>query len=361
MENKNDMISSILQHLHVENTEEIKLSDDSFIVELSQHNAHGFWKRGARLVGLVLVCLTVIAFVVYGLIFFTKNVLFYRGELRTNQFGTFIPRKSYSSEYAMYLFDASEQWMNSGVQVQKGDVLFISASGAFHTNYRKLVEAATNNTLADTLIIKNKTDTTCLRWVYTNFHIKNNSLDTINVKYKEFNFGDVLYQIVPEYQISNSYYSNIERIFKIPTHEDKVRCPVKINDAGVLAFMVNDKKPENNIGQVLVVMEIFRYSGRLNLSNWYQVFYRWLDFPYYYYEYYQHKGNYNDDNPRRFGYKLWAILVFLGMTMVELILLCLIAFCIPFVLFYIGYYAQKIYLQIKNQINKLYQRMKRSK
>ena len=341
MENK-DVLSYIMQYLQKEDAEHITIEDDSFIVRLSEHNAHGFWKRGSRLVGLILVSIVVLAFIVYSAVFYCKNVLFYQGELSINQFGAFTPRKSYSSEYAMYLFDAREQWRSSGIQVQKGDRLFIAASGAFHTNYRELVNAAKNNLLANEMRIKEDTllhtnDTACLRWVYAT-HKNSLGAETINRKYvgtykkqgQPFEFGDILFQVVPEYQISNGNYSDIKRIYKIPTPDPKKRYrnPIEIWQDGVLAFMVNDNKPENNIGQILVGMEIFRYSDSFFGAFWSGKSHWGLDMPYYYYELLKHENR-----------SFLAILVYACMAILQLIVLCIFAYYLPIIMYYLTYFV----------------------
>lgn len=375
MEN-NSITSYILQYLQKENAEHITISDDSFVVQLSEYNSKGFWKRGARLVGLILTCVVVLAFIIYSAVFYCQNVLFYRGELNVNQFGAFTPKKSYSSEYAMYLFDSKEEWISSGIQVLKGDRLFISASGAYHTNYKKLVEAARNNTNAnafwiDTVSNENEcsVDTVCLRWIYATHTNKSAQLfkynekeffpDTINRKFiakgKEiFAFGDILFQVVPEHQISNKSYADIARIYKIPAPDKSfIRKPITIQQDGVLAFMVNDKKPENNIGQILVVTEIFRYSDSFCGFTWTKIFHKWLKLPYYYYELLRHEN-----------LPICANLIYWLFAMIELVFLCVIAFFLPIILYYLAYFIlhpQKEYTRLKTKISESCQHMKQRK
>lgn len=367
MEN-NSITSYILHYLQKENAEHITISDDSFVVQLSEYNSKGFWKRGARLVGLILTCVVVLAFIIYSAVFYCQNVLFYRGELHVNQFGAFTPKKSYSSEYAMYLFDSKEEWISSGIQVLKGDRLFISASGAYHTNYKKLVEAARNNTNAnafwiDTVSNENECsiDTVCLRWIYathTNksarqFKYKEQIFlpDSINRRFmakgkEEFAFGDILFQVVPEHQISNKSYADIARIYKIPAPDKSfIRKPITIQQDGVLAFMVNDKKPENNMGQVLVVTEIFRHSDSFCGTTGKKMFYRWLDVPYYYYELLKH-----EKTPT-----ICAALVYWLLAFLELAIFCLVAFYLPIITYYMFYFMlnpKKEYIRLKWIITK---------
>ena len=369
-----------MQFLQKEETEHITINDDNLVVQLARHNTDGFWKRGARLVGIVLTSITVLAFLIYGIIFYCQNILFYRGELNINQFGAFTPNKSYCSEYAMFLFDTSEKWVSSGIQVQKGDRLFISASGAFHSNYVQLVKSATKNTLVDTIYVDSidtvsqHKDTIRSRWIFyprtypldgkvTEDDIANTAYQNVVNSSPELPslFGDVLFQVVPEYQISNKNYSKDSCIYRIPyTKESRhllfrhidFRAPIEVNQDGILAFMVNDKKPENNIGQILVVMEIFRKSEDydLNISTFKKMIYRWLDLPYYHYELIRHKG-----------LPICAALIYWILTIIKLAFFCIFAYCLPLVVYYIFYFVlhpKKEYYRLKVKVKKMHQKNK---
>ena len=348
MENKKDILPYILHYLQKEDTEQITIIDDSFVVQLSEHNAHGFWKRGARLVGIILTAITVVLFLAYSIVFYCQNVLFYRGELNINQFGAFTPSKSYSSEYAMYLFDSNEKWISSGIQVEEGDLLFISASGAFHSNYIELVNAAEDNREANTVIKKKDGEEARLRWT---FYPKTDlsKEDTVNAAYKtvaknsSVYFGDVLFQVVPEPQISNINYSDTTRIYKVPYASRNIRKPVKVGQDGVLAFMVNDKKTKNNIGQILVVMEIFRKADGYN-GSWLTVkkmAYRWLDIPYYYYELLHHMG-----------LPFCAWLTYVLLSILTLAIFCVFVYYLPIGVYYLAYLIIKGFNCLKKLVKK---------
>ena len=350
MENNKDILPYILQYLQKDETEQITVVDDSFVVQLSEHNAHGFWKRGARLVGIVLTALTVVLFLVYSIVFYCQNVLFYRGELNINQFGAFTPSKSYSSEYAMYLFDTNEKWISSGIQVRQGDLLFIAASGAFHSNYEELVDAAQNNTLANTEKIKEDGKTARLRWIFypKTETSKGNVVNAPFIKVTNPGsdsfayFGDVLFQVVPEKQISNLNYVDTARVYKVPYAKySKTRRPVEMQQDGVLAFMVNDSNIVNNVGQILVVMEIFRAADGYNWS-WLTVkkmAYRWLDIPYYYYELHRHMG-----------LPVCAFVAYVLLAILTLAFFCLFMYYMPIGIYYFTYLIIKGFGYLKRKI-----------
>ncbi len=340
MENKNHLISTLLQYLQDEDVEQISIDDDSFIVQLSDHNRGGFWKRGARLVGLIFTAIVILAFLIYGIIFYSQNVLYYRGELEINQFGAFIPRKSYSNEYGMYLFDTSEKWVSSGIQVQKGDRLFISASGGFHSNYKELVNAANNNTLADTCYERNNSMVRA-RWTFFPRSVTAKK-DTANAAYKYLStnrrrtayFGDVLFQVVPEYMISDVNYADTNRIYAIPCIEEN-RHPITIRQDGVLAFMVNDNKTGNNIGQVLVVMEIFRRTDLPFWKAFKRFFYRWLDVPYYHYELLRHEGH-----------VFMAAMLFICLVIFKMAVFSTVAYYLPLLIYYALYLSRQMIMVV---------------
>ena len=59
MENK-DLSSYILQSIQHEKAEHITINDDSFVVQICDDDSNGFWKKGARLVGMILTCVVVL-------------------------------------------------------------------------------------------------------------------------------------------------------------------------------------------------------------------------------------------------------------------------------------------------------------
>ena len=65
-------------------------------------------------------------------------------DITTNAFGTTTLRDE-QKEVSYFLFNTAELWANSGIQVQKGDVISIHSSGSAHTAIHHLYEAADKN------------------------------------------------------------------------------------------------------------------------------------------------------------------------------------------------------------------------
>lgn len=64
--------------------------------------------------------------------------------IKTNPYGATIMEDE-EKEVVYWLFNSSELWANSGIMVNKGDVLTIRSSGKMHTAIHHLVDAAENN------------------------------------------------------------------------------------------------------------------------------------------------------------------------------------------------------------------------
>ena len=340
------MSSDILQHIIESGTEKVSVDNDSFWAAIVSGDKKIFRKRTARVIGLSFVAIAVIGFVLYSAIFYVQNVLLFKADFHINQFGTLI-RKSYNSEYAMFVYDPAEPWAASGIQVQKKDLMFISASGAYHTNFTGLIDATKNNFWADrreywaikSIESLKKDIPTIYRYVYmttppTGVNPQRPYLvDKKNIKVERpchlkdtALFGDVLLQIVPECEMRNPAFFDTTRIYALPRMKMDKKEVIAIKDDGVLAFGVNDNKPANNVGQILVVMESYRYQKRktaaLNMLRG-----KFLDYPYFWYDFLKHQGCYWLWTP------IWnALLVFLFVLFVtiEYGLLCAIVYILPF-------------------------------
>ena len=367
----NDISNKILQKIVDSDTDNVVLDSDNFLTSLASSDKRQFRKRTARLIAVTFVSIAMIAFVIYCAVFYIQNVLLFSGELQVNQFGTFI-RKSYNSEYAMYLFDASEQWAPSGVQVQKGDKLIISASGAFHTNYKQLVGASNDNrwsdyreyllqmdksarrSVLDTITKKAET----YRYIFMTRAVETQRdtfkqvvngktitdtvsllrLDTlkrlvrcpVNYTGDTAYFGDVLFQVVPEQQVRNIYYTDkSNRIYALPrpswTSLQK-KSVINIEQDGLLAFCVNDIKPANNIGQILVVVEVFhKYDKSQAIRN--ILHGRIMDWPYWWHNYLSHRFDY----PSRHLFSVvWSDIVLILLVFFEVLVMCTLLYILPF-------------------------------
>ncbi len=354
MATKKNLSSDILQRILDSGSSKVSIDDDSIWQAMMSGGPELFKKRSVRLIGLAMVAVFTVAFVVYSAVFYVQNVLLYKADLQINQFGTFV-RKSYNSEYAMFLYDPAEAWAASGLQVQKGDRLFISSSGAYHTKYECLIDATRRNHWADArnqLLVDKGRDALNTPAIvdslkknlcrYIDMSIPPDSvdpkhplyIDRKNLKVKQplhlgdtALFGDVLMQIVPEEFLRDTGHLTASQVYGIPRMQSNVKEPLIIDHNGVLAFGVNDSRPQNNVGQILVVMEIYRQqTWQKALRKLFQG--QLIDLPYFWYDYWRHhsvKLNAWWHPLASIAFALWVIL--------EYLLACIILYCIPFLIY----------------------------
>lgn len=80
-------------------------------------------------------------------IFLIHDVILFQNKLSVNHYGTFIPTKACDCEQAIFMYNTSELWSNTGIQLRKGDKIKISASGAFHSSLSAVEDAARRNSV----------------------------------------------------------------------------------------------------------------------------------------------------------------------------------------------------------------------
>ena len=161
-------MNSILQHLFTGLADSgksafVQLEDDSLIEGITHHDTPPRkllgripyqvpMQKGLRLL-LVLAALVVgITFILHYSFVLIKDSLLFQGEINVNEKGALLPTKSFEREYGIFLFNTSELWADTGIRVEKGDLLRISASGAFHSSVGDLYAYAKDNTSDSTII-----------------------------------------------------------------------------------------------------------------------------------------------------------------------------------------------------------------
>ena len=339
---KFDMVEQLLAAIKETETQEVRVSEDGFFERLATGAPHICGKRAARLVGLVLVTIAVAVFVIYSAIYFTQVILLAPNKMNVNRYGAFTIHSSSQREYAMFMFNSASPWQPSGIQVYEGDKILISASGGYHTRINKLIDAAKNNIWADNkeeYVMSEKKSAAVIdslikgmmsRYVFMSR--KSASVPKLDSHHRKFEcpkgidneawFGDALFQIIPEYRLRDASYTDTSRIYSIPRPQGKKKHQIRVENSGMLAFCVNDINPYNNIGQMLVVMEIYR-----DISIWQTIknflTFSPLDMPYYLYDEIKHRGV-------NWYWQIWSVCVLLGMSLLELCLYCVILYYVPF-------------------------------
>ena len=203
-------MNSILQHLFTGLADSgkssfVQMEDDSLIEGITHHDTHPRkifgripyqvpMQKGLRLL-LVLASLVVgITFVLHYSFVLIKDSLLFQGEIEVNEKGALLPTKSFEREYGIFLFNTSELWVDTGIRVEKGDLLRISASGAFHSSVGDLYAYAKDNT----------SDSTIIHWRGGNDRfagVEQQTEKNIYLLNKNEDMGDILFSIVPDYQM----------------------------------------------------------------------------------------------------------------------------------------------------------------
>lgn len=158
------------------------------------------WYASKRL-HFVLLLSTIVLFtasVIYYTISFINDVILFKIEMRVNEQGALNPQKALSCEYALYLFNASEPWANTGVRINKGDKYKINISGGTNTAITEIIESARNNTKPNFSWVSYHRDYICdpeplLKLCLSKGDVVGNGKNKALV-----NFGSMLYTIQPE-------------------------------------------------------------------------------------------------------------------------------------------------------------------
>ena len=257
---KNRFINSALEWL-TENDRSGKLvvDDKSFFETLAEDNKSdysnkassiGKWYSNKRMHFVLLMSSIVLMLgsFVYYTVAFLNDVILFKTEIHVNGQGALNPKKALNCEYAVYLFNTSEAWANTGVRINEGDEFRINISGGANTSITETLDAARANAkprfssvFYDNLdVIKGEPDSLLA------LCISKGGRD-VGPDKAAVNFGSMLYTIQPEG--ANLVYSpqqvNKEDIYKWEPHYKgdylvgaKSFCKAKVS--GILYLSVND-------------------------------------------------------------------------------------------------------------------------
>lgn len=241
---KNKLVSGLLDWL-TEDDKPGKVSIDNKTLFESLAEADGsdkdrwYFNKRLRFLLVVSAVVMVLVSVVYYASAFINDVILFKTEMHVNEQGALNPQKALNSEYALYLFNASEPWANTGVRINKGDKFRIIISGGTNTDITEILESAKNNTRPD------------FSWVFYDKWepFKGESLldlclsKGVEVNGEKVNFGSMLYTIQPEG--ANVVYSpqavKTSDIYKWqPTKENKAAGFTRAKESGMIYLAVND-------------------------------------------------------------------------------------------------------------------------
>lgn len=207
---------------------EIELESDSLFYELSQKNNDRWGGRQSRF--LLLLCALVISiiFIFGSFIFFIHDVILFQNKMAINECGAFVPTRSCDREYVLFMFNSSDVWANTGIQLQEGDRIRISVSGAFNSSIANLEHDTYFNCKSQ------------YNWYGNSLLNKRGSEkeEIGNCMYngKKARFGSILFQIQPDAEFCR--YDTIGNKIHQLDVEDREMMDIKEN--GILYFAVND-------------------------------------------------------------------------------------------------------------------------
>ncbi len=102
--------------------------------------------KKVRRVGFSITLIGVLLFLAVTFIMLSLKSFFPYNEITTSAFGTTTVTDE-KKEVSYFLFNTAELWANSGIEVQKGDIISIHSSGTSNTAIHHIDDGATNNTV----------------------------------------------------------------------------------------------------------------------------------------------------------------------------------------------------------------------
>ena len=205
-------------------------------------NAFNHPKKLAKLI-IVVSLIIVLVFLGITLIALVVKSYYPYKTVNSNEYGATIIQNE-DNEVYYWLFNSADLWANSGIKVEKGDVISVRTSGAFHSAIHHLVHDAESNQLTD-------------KWLNPMGGMLGADKDAPRSEFKiskQADFNAILMQVVPEDKIikKNGKYSNDPLlmpyidgrenpkvkpdIYAIGTGREKIT----IRSDGYLYFAVND-------------------------------------------------------------------------------------------------------------------------
>lgn len=223
-------------------------------------------QHSARLGAMLLLSAVVlfICAIAYLLVFFTNDILFFNNKNGINSHGAVTIQMSCEREHYIFLLNSATPWVNSGIEVTKGDEVTINTSGGFHGD-------------ADNLYLSNKTNSLpTYSWNFEKDILTSTDSGETNKTYiyneTDKRFGSLLFQVQSEKMISQKdALFETKNIYQC----DKWKNPYIIQESGYLLFCVNEVKDSiyrsgdinqyrsenfgDNLGEILINVSVVRH------------------------------------------------------------------------------------------------------
>lgn len=254
-ESKSSISDAIKDAMLLDNKRDINIIERSFWLNLVRRGANngtqswfgrifGHWARTVSFVFLsVGVCLSA-TILVYSVIFFLKDIIFFEQKPIVNQSGAIIPQRSCSREVVLFYFDTSEMWVDTGIQLREGDQIRISHSGGFHGDILGLDNAARFNHRPIYHYYPKNISKDDANIQYAIYHedpadaIKNKKYPAKEIEERRPRFGSIIWQVNNE-NTKGPAFDPQERIYQINPSKDS-RQYITIKHNGDLFLSVND-------------------------------------------------------------------------------------------------------------------------
>ena len=199
-------------------------------------------RKALKAMGAIIV-LTIATFAALAFVIISIKSFYPYNEIKTNMFGA-TTMENEDVELTYWLFNTAEMWANSGVRVEKGDILTIRASGKSNTAIHHLIEQVENN------------QQLTHNWAGTEGHRRNSTRSKFRIM-PERESDALIMQVIPEDVVvyDDLCYNNK---FISPNYPDgsasdknytgynnyyfigKERTDLRIAQDGILHFTVND-------------------------------------------------------------------------------------------------------------------------
>ena len=142
----------LFEWLHEESDVGFIYETRSFFHDLTERDSktklfkHIFpWHPTFSLVLVLCEVLLGLTLVLVGTIQIVRDDILYTNQQTVNSQGCLSVKQGLEREYAMYLFNTSELWADTGIELSKGDKYRMSFSGAFHSSIGHLIAESENN------------------------------------------------------------------------------------------------------------------------------------------------------------------------------------------------------------------------
>ena len=156
-----------------------------------------------------------------------KDSLLIGGCFSFNENGAIRVQLPASKEYDLFLFNTSDLWADSGIELRRGDRIKVGISGAFHPSIAHLKLDAQHNATNHSFQHQ---------WVFADTPIGHDSLGKRFRLFENEPFGSIIYRVGP--RLRTPKISKGKDYYKI--YQPRGARFTRVNKDGVLQFAVND-------------------------------------------------------------------------------------------------------------------------